>query len=64
MLENEVYNLMNQLVQEHKSLWRIKNHYQSESGDCVDCKDFWKKMEDDKTSHIEELTSLVKNHLK
>jgi hypothetical protein len=63
MLENEVYNLMNQLVQEHKSLWRIKNHYQSESGGCEECLAFWKKMEEDKSSHIEELKGLVSKHI-
>jgi hypothetical protein len=63
MLENEVYNLMNQLVQEHKSLWRIKNHYQSEADGCEECLAFWKKMEEDKASHIEELKSLVSKHI-
>lgn len=63
MLDNKIYNLMNQLVEEHKSLWRIKNHYQNESGNCVDCKDFWKKMEEDKESHIDELLNLIREHL-
>lgn len=63
MHSNHVYNLMNQLVVEHKSLWRIKNNYLNDSGECADCQAFWKKMEADKESHIEELTKLIKNHL-
>ena len=55
---------MNQLVQEHKSLWRIKNQYQNESADCGDCKEFWSALEKDKENHIEELLDLIKGHLK
>jgi hypothetical protein len=64
MFENHVYNLMQQLVQEHKSLWRIKNMYLKDvTNDCPECVAFWKKMEADKEDHIRELTKLVKEHL-
>ena len=54
---------MLQLVQENKSLWRIKNEYLKDAGDCDDCKDFWKKMKTDKENFLQELTELVKKHL-
>ena len=63
MFDNHTYNLMIQLVQEHKSLWRIKNEYLKDSGDCGDCQTFWKKMEADKEDHIKELAGLIKKHI-
>ena len=63
MLENHTYNLMKQLVQESKSLRRIKNNYKSDAPDCADCSAFWTKMEKDKEDHVKELTALVKKHL-
>lgn len=64
MHKNHVYNLMNQLVQEEKSLWRIKSDYMKDSKGYKDCQDFWKKMQKDKESHIRELSALIKKHLK
>lgn len=63
MLDNHVYNLLKQLEVEHKSLWRIKNHYLDEAGACAECNAFWKKMEKDKEEHVTELTALLKKHL-
>ena len=55
---------MLQMVQEHKSLWRIKNEYMKDAEDCDNCKSFWAKMEKDKEDHIKELTELLKSHMK
>lgn len=63
MLENHHYNLMKQLVQENKSLWRIKNNYKKDAGGCDTCLAFWDKMEKDKEEHVAELTELIKKHL-
>jgi len=63
MLKNHEYNLMIQLVQEHKSLWRIQNEYEKDAKECATCQAFWKKMEKDKKDHVKELTALVKSHL-
>ncbi|MCH7756649.1 hypothetical protein IIC45_00995 [Patescibacteria group bacterium] len=54
---------MKQLVQESKSLRRIKNNYKGDAPDCADCSAFWTKMEKDKEDHVKELTALVKKHL-
>ena len=53
---------MNQCVQEHKSLWRIKDHYQKDADNTAE-KEFWGKMITDKEEHISELTELIKKHL-
>ena len=63
MLDNHAYNLMSQIVTEHRSLYRIRDQYQKDAGDCDACNTFWKKMVDDKEEHIVELTALIKNHL-
>ena len=63
MYDNNLYNLMNQCVQEHKSLWRIKDHYVKDASKEDDCKAFWEKMIKDKEDHIEKITALIKSHL-
>jgi hypothetical protein len=62
MLDNHRYDLLLQLTQEHKSLWRIKNHYLNDAAGCPDCQAFWKKLESDKENHINELLALLKKH--
>jgi hypothetical protein len=64
MLDNHLYNLMIQLVQENKSLWRIRNKYLKDAEDCADCQKFWEKMMEDKQDHVNELLGLIKGHLK
>ena len=63
MLENHLYNLMLQMTEEHKSLWRIKKHYKEDAQGCEECLVFWNKLEKDKEEHIKELTELIKKHL-
>jgi len=55
---------MIQLVQENKSLWRIKNEYLKNAEGNEDYVKFWEKMEKDKEAHVEELLTLIKDHLK
>lgn len=64
MLDNHLYNLLNQITQEHKSLWRIKNAYKQDAASCPACQAFWQKLESDKEGHIQQLTELIKTHLK
>jgi len=54
---------MAQIVEESKSLMRIKDKYQADAGDCNECTDFWKDMVEDKEKHLEELNSMLKNHM-
>ncbi len=59
METNNVYNLMHQLTQESKSLWRIKNNYQTEAVS-DDEKAFWSKLEQEKEATITTLKDLIK----
>ncbi len=63
MYDNNVYNLMSQLVEEHRSLWRIKSDYKGDAQHCKECVDFWNKLEQDKEQHIADLTRLIKAHI-
>lgn len=62
MIRNNLFNLMNQVVQESKSLWRIKNEYMREAVGSDDIMAFWKKLEKDKETHINELQALIKKY--
>lgn len=64
MLDNHIYNLLVQATEEHKSLWRIKNEYKKDAGNCEVCRLFWEKLEKNKEDLASELTELIKNHLK
>ncbi|MEO5645866.1 MAG: hypothetical protein ABIO57_00595 [Candidatus Paceibacterota bacterium] len=59
MEHNNLYNLMNQMTQESKSLWRIKNMYHSEADD-ESLKEFWMKLAEQKEQTIAELKELIK----
>ncbi len=43
---------MNQMTQEHKSLWRIKKQYLEDASDCQQCQEMWQKLAEDKEAHI------------
>ena len=64
MLDNNAYNLMTQMVEENKSLWRIRNAYTRDATTCGQCQAFWEKLAKDKEDHIKELQGLLKTHLK
>ncbi|NQV11847.1 hypothetical protein HQ524_00635 [Candidatus Uhrbacteria bacterium] len=61
-MDNHLYNLMIQMVQEAKSLKRIESNYLDEA-DCDDCKAFWGKMKADKEEHVADLEKLIKGHI-
>ena len=63
MLDNNLYNLMLQLTQENKSLWRIKNEYLKDAQMSEDSKAYWQSMEADKEKHVSDLLALVKKHI-
>lgn len=62
METNNVYNLMHQLTQESKSLWRIKNYYQEEAMSTEE-REFWAELESDKEAHIVRLKELIKKSI-
>jgi hypothetical protein len=63
MLENNVYNLMSQLIQESQSLWRIKNEYRKDAEKCSSCTVFWSEIEKQKEENVRRLESLIRDHL-
>lgn len=62
MINNHVYNLMIQIVQESKTLDRI-DAFVADAGDCGECKAFWEKMRIDKEGHVRELEDMIRKHL-
>lgn len=63
MLNNNVYNLMMQLTEEHKSLWRIKKDYAKDASKSKELKAFWSKLAKDKEAQIKELESMIKKSM-
>jgi hypothetical protein len=61
-MNNHDFNILNQLTQEQKSLWRIENHYIEESRNDEE-RAFWEKMRDDKKEHIIELKEMAQHCL-
>ena len=64
MFNNNLYNLINQLTVEHKSLWRIKNDYMKDAKSSPEAKKFWSKLAEDKEMHIKELAKIIKKNMK
>ena len=60
ILRNNVFNLMNQLVQESKSVWRIKNEYMQEAIGNDELMALWKRLESEKGAAIEEMQKILK----
>lgn len=63
MFDDHLYNMMNQLIQEHKSLWRIKGQYLSDADQCEDCTEVWNRVAESKERNIAEMTEIVRKHL-
>ncbi len=63
MLDNNVYNLMEQLTIENKSLWRIKNNYKNDAATDNEAKEFWNFLEKDKEEVVKLLTERLRERL-
>ncbi len=61
-MNNHDFNIINQLVQEQKSLWRIEEHYLPEATK-KDDKKIWTKLRNQKRKNIAELSALAKKSL-
>ena len=62
MLDNNTYNLMLQITQEQKSLWRMQRYYTSDAKDCLECQKFWEKFMAQKEENIAEMKKLLEKH--
>ena len=63
MLENNTYNLMEQLTVESKSLWRIKNDYRRDSNMDMETNQLWDVIEKDKEELVARLTEKLRKRL-
>jgi hypothetical protein len=62
--ENNLYNIMTQLTQESKSLWRMQNEYIKDAGRDAELKKFWMYYAKEKESQIKDLKMLVIKYMK
>jgi hypothetical protein len=62
-MNNNLFNLINQLTQESKSLWRIKNEYKKDAKGKAH-KEFWTRVAKEKEIMIKELQEMIKEELK
>ena len=61
-LNNHFYNLFNQMIQEHKSIWRIEKFYLKDAKNCKKCLSFWQKLSKNKEILIKEIFDLINEH--
>lgn len=61
-MNNHDFNIINQLIQEQKSLWRIEEIYLPESKDADD-KKMWTKLRNQKRKNVAELSEASKKCL-
>lgn len=62
--ENNLYNLMNQMTQESKSLWRMQNEYIKDAGKDAELKKFWMYYTKEKEQHLKDLKMLIVKYMK
>lgn len=62
-MNNHDFNIMNQLLQEQKSLWRIEELYLPEADNKED-KKLWTKLRNQKRKNVAELSEMAKKCLK
>jgi hypothetical protein len=62
-MDNNLYNLMLQLTQEQKSIWRVKRYYIGDAGNCEECKTFWTRFLDQKEDNVAQMKELIKRHI-
>jgi hypothetical protein len=63
MLDNNTYDLMEQLLIENRSLWRIKNNYKTDSAMDKETREVWSYIEKDKEDLVKMLTEKLKERL-
>jgi len=63
MLDNNTYNLMEQLTIENRSLWRIKNNYKNDAATDNESEQLWSRIEKDKEELVKLLTEKLRERL-
>ncbi len=55
---------MAQLVEENKSLWRMKEKYKQDAGKCPECSALWERLVKEKEEQARLLEEMLKMHQK
>jgi len=63
MLDNNTYDIMEQLTNETKSLWRIKNSYLNDAAEDNEIKELWAFIEKDKEELVKILTEKLRERV-
>ena len=63
MLDNNTYDLMEQLLIENKRLWRIKNNYKKDAALDNEAKQLWNIIEKDKEELVQMLSEKLRERL-
>ena len=63
LLDDNTYNLMEQLEIENQSLWRIKNSYKNDAADDDESKQLWTVIEKEKEEVVRLLSEKVRQRL-
>ena len=63
MLDDKVYDLMMQIVQESKGLHRIEKYYHKDARGDEACDSMWEEIVADKEAHIGKLVDMLKKLL-
>lgn len=61
-MNNHLYNLYSQLVQNRRSIYRIKKFYLRDARGCKRCQNFWDKVLKAKEVETNEISQLIKDH--
>ncbi len=62
MMDDHTYDVLAQLAEEQRSLWRIREMYESDSSRCPQCQQLWSEMEEQKRANVEKLEALLLDH--
>ncbi|MHA2060550.1 MAG: hypothetical protein ACW976_07215 [Candidatus Ranarchaeia archaeon] len=63
MLNNHTFNLVQYLVDEQKTLRRIREKFKNDAETCPMCTEYWKNLEKEKAEQVKKLKHMVKEHL-
>jgi len=61
-MDNHIYNLFSQLVQDKRSVYRIRKFYIQDAKRCKKCQGLWKRILNEKEKQIEDILKLIKEH--
>ena len=63
MKNNNLYNMMHQLTQEQKSLWRLEGAYTTDAENNPELKNFWATLAEEKKKHIADLAEMINKEI-